>query len=146
LGRLNVWAVSLPGPQYRLTEYKYDDLGNLLDANVNGVSDSNLYGGPAPHQLTQRAGIQYSYDGRGRMYHSSAGLDITYTDFNLPSRITKQNGAVYDFKYDADHRRVTKSVQSGSTTSTTSTTVSIAGLFELRPVPGHAPNAILYVS
>jgi RHS repeat-associated protein len=91
-------------------------------------TETNGYSGDGPHQLNKRDGVDYTYDERGRLYKSSEGLAIEYTDFDLPKSYTKDN-VTTDFNYDAGHHRVRKAGPSG-------TTITLGGLYERREDAG----------
>ncbi|MEO5728566.1 MAG: RHS repeat-associated core domain-containing protein [Byssovorax sp.] len=127
LRRLNAWS-TYTGSNNSSTHvgYGYDDLGNLTHVDdINGLhTETNLYTGGGPHQLTERDGVVYHYDGRGRLDSSDAGLLIEYTDFDLPKSYTSA-GVTTEFNYDAGHHRVRKAGPSG-------TTITIGDIYERR--------------
>jgi RHS repeat-associated protein len=127
LRRLNIWSISTgSNNSSTYVGYGYDTLGNLTNVDdINGVhTETNLYTGGGPHQLTQRDGVVYHYDGRGRLDSSNAGLDVEYTDFDLPRSYTSA-GVTTDFNYDAAHHRVRKAGPS-------ETTITLGDLYERR--------------
>jgi RHS repeat-associated protein len=122
LRRLTAWTLGA----HTITNYEYDDLGDLTGVrDENGfTTETNTYSGNGPHQLNKREGVVYHYDERGRLDGSDAGLDIAYTDFDLPKSYTK-GGDTTEFNYDAGHHRVRKAGPAG-------TTITIGGIYERR--------------
>jgi RHS repeat-associated protein len=87
------------------------DVGTLLYADVKH-----------PHAVTNAQGEAFSYDNVGNQITRPGGIFITYTPFDLPSRIT-QGANVVSFGYDGDEQRIRK-------TTPTSETLYFEDLFE----------------
>jgi RHS repeat-associated protein len=109
------------------TTFTYDDLGNLQSrvlTNAGGVSsrqDYSYVAGPLTHQDMVVNGVPYAFDTRGRNTRVGSPYypqrEIDYTGFDLPKRISVGDGSqVFTFKYDADHKRASKTFTSTQTT------------------------------
>lgn len=103
--RLRSWTLGS-----RVTEYRYDKIGNLTDVHVGGVlTEHNVYGlGGRPHLLKSNAAGSYKYDARGRLIVDNAYNETKYTAFDLPRSIDTGDGKT-SFFYSALGRRAAKS-------------------------------------
>ena len=124
LARLKKWE----RPGSWSVSYGYDDIGNLTSRSFSGGENLTFgYDGGegGPHAVKTAPWGTYRYDARGNQRETPQG-SITYTPFNLPKQITGPTSAT--FEYDADDRRVRKTV----TGTGAGDTIYIAGLFEKR--------------
>jgi RHS repeat-associated protein len=100
--------------------FGYAANGNLLSKSDVGTLQ---YGDAKhPHAVTNAQGDAYAYDDVGNQITRPGGISITYTPFDLPSRIT-QGADVTTFGYDGDEQRIRK-------TTPTSETLYFEELFE----------------
>ncbi|WP_369601096.1 hypothetical protein AAIA72_14950 [Hahella sp. SMD15-11] len=108
---------------YRLTEavtgdstdtYTYDGVGNRLSHNDDSGWTYN-----AAHQLTERPGVNYTYNANGHLIRAqySNGIERTYT-YDASERLIRieENGLTRaEFGYDPFGRRAFKRTASGTT-------------------------------
>ncbi len=138
--RLKTWTLTTDD-KTRIWSYGYDDLHNLETVHEDGVLTlTHAYGAVAagapkvkPHALDTISGTvaqSYHYDARGRQIEGG-NRGITWTDFDLPKRITHAAGAT-EFEYDALGTRVRKTLIDGATQVATTSTVTLGGLYERR--------------
>ncbi|MBD3316819.1 MAG: PKD domain-containing protein, partial [Chitinivibrionales bacterium] len=88
-------------------EYTYDAVGNRLTKEVDGAVTNYTYN--ALNQLTVEGGISYTYDINGRLVGKSDGAEYTsyeWNDDNRLVRVTKPDGGVTEYRYDANGDRV----------------------------------------
>ncbi len=140
IDRLKTWTLTTDD-KTRIWSYGYDDLHNLETVHEDGVLTlTHAYGAVAagapkvkPHALDTISGAvaqSYHYDARGRQIEGG-NRGITWTDFDLPKRITHAAGAT-EFEYDALGTRVRKTLIDGATQVATASTVTLGGLYERR--------------
>ncbi|NRD44298.1 RHS repeat-associated core domain-containing protein [Corallococcus exiguus] len=132
LDRLTKWASS-QNCRRSVLEYRYDDLGNLLERRVlegSGTATNSTYpiGPVRPHAVTQSLAGAYTYEDNGNQL-TGPGRTVTYTAFDLPSHISG-GGRDVTFKYDATQARTVK------TSSLSGTTTYVGGLYEKRQANG----------
>jgi RHS repeat-associated protein len=139
--RLTDWTLQFPtgqtGQQTRHVEYRYDELSNLTEVLEDGAPAELHTPDPLrPHQLasinfvTGAGLLSYAHDARGRVRGDGAGRKIDYTPLDLPRDVT-QPGLQVDFAYDAFGARV-KKTSADAPSATTTTTLTLAGLYEKR--------------
>ena len=139
--RLSTWNLN-KNPQ---VGYHYDDLGNLTELSSKAmpwsdstVQETNEYGtNGKPHALTKGPQGGYTYDARGRQVTAPGRSLVTYTERDLPSKITVLGGADTLFTYDASGARVKKRGPS-------ETVLTLGGLYERRTKDGHHQH-VFYV-
>ena len=130
MGRLTKWQSTGGTSNWQVT-YGYDSIGNLqsreetVDGTSQGVKTFQMgltaaCGNAAgPHSVTTvtSGGTTqcYAYDTRGQQTAGADGRAVSYTEFGLPTTVTRDSVG-WQFGYDATHRRATKSGPGGSTT------------------------------
>ncbi len=102
----------------------YDPLGNITAKTAVGSYNYNPAGAARPHAVASIAGTvngvvnpSYTYDNNGNMT-AGAGRTVSYTAFNMAALITQGTTSVA-LTYDDQHQRITQTLTSGSTTTTT---------------------------
>jgi RHS repeat-associated protein len=107
----------------------YDALGNIdTKAQVSGLSGTYVYGGSRPHAVTAIGAMTFGYDANGNMTNRD-GTTLTWTSFNLPSRIERPSGEYSEFLYGADRSRYQQIEGVGAIQSTRH--YASPGLFEV---------------
>jgi RHS repeat-associated protein len=130
MGRLTKWQSTGGSSNWQVT-YGYDSIGNLQnrEETVDGTSQGaktfqmgltaacgNAAGPHSVTTVTSGGTTQcYSYDARGQQTAGADGRAVSYTEYGLPTTITRDSIG-WQFGYDATHRRATKSGPGGSTT------------------------------
>lgn len=110
LNRLTRNHIQRPtGPEATGPYLQYDGHGNLTYKG----STRYRYLGAGAHAVSSIGAQSLSYDAYGNM-RSGLGRTITYTEFNKPSRITK-NGKTTELEYGVDRQRVLKKTSAGKT-------------------------------
>jgi len=130
----------ITGENYRVEEYRYDDVGKLLGQILIGD--------------TQNQVTQYQYDNAGRMLKMITGLTqysaiptggktttYEYNAQNLISKITDPLGNSEHYTYDRQGNTLTKTDRKGVTTSYTYNTLGI----ESETVSGETPIIYTYL-
>jgi RHS repeat-associated protein len=161
LGRLTHWASAAGDANGEWSvHYDYDDIGNIQKRTktAGGNREETTYtSGPSgdrwggPHavtlSLTSTVVSQtfipeiFNYDGAGRQTGAtllSGVRSVTFTDFDLPTYISVDGGAVA-YLYDAHHQRAKKSSTDGHSI------VYVGKLYEKRTVPGQSDQVVMYV-
>jgi RHS repeat-associated protein len=92
--------------------FAYAANGNLL--NKSDVGTLLYNDAKHPHAVTNNQGDKYDYDVVGNQITRPGGVSITYTPFDLPSRIT-QGADVTTFGYDGDEQRIRKTTPNSET-------------------------------
>jgi RHS repeat-associated protein len=120
LHRLTRWELTAPrerqdpNPVFTTTDYKYDDLGNLLRVETDGtMTYGATYGvaGSRPHVLASNSTGAFEHDKSGRQT-DGGGRTITWTGLNQPRSITTSSQTRL-FRYDGLGGRVTREDASG---------------------------------
>ena len=113
----------------------YDDLGNITNKSDVGAYTYAAGGQPLPHAVKSIAGTvngilnpKYKYDPNGNLICMFTGTSCvgsgivresdTYWSFNMTKTVTEGTTSVA-FVYDSEHSRITQTVASGSTSTTT---------------------------
>ncbi|MCX7110799.1 MAG: FG-GAP-like repeat-containing protein [Proteobacteria bacterium] len=130
---------SLKTPEDRSTDYAYDDLYRLTQANAaplwaeqyrynpigNMTFKSDLgnmgygAGNAGPHALTNAGTTVYGYDGNGNLA-SKPGFAYQFDAKDRLARVDRAaDGAVIQYAYDYNHQRKRKTVSVGGKTETT---------------------------
>ena len=130
---------SLKTPEDRSTDYAYDDLNRLTQANAAPLwaeqyrynpignmtfkSDLGLMGygvgSAGPHALTAVGNAVYGYDGNGNLA-SKPGFAYQFDAKDRLARVDRAaDGAVIQYAYDFNHQRKRKTVSVGGKTETT---------------------------
>jgi len=92
--------------------FAYTANGNLVDKSDVGKF---FYTDPKhPHAITNAQGEKFGYDDMGNQITRPGGISITYTPFDLPSRMT-QGADVTIFGYDGDEQRIRKTTPMSET-------------------------------
>ena len=152
MGRLTTWQSTGGGANWKV-EYGYDSIGNLLsrEESLDGTSQgattfvtgsTNQCQNPAgPHAITTvtSAGTTqcYEYDARGQQTSGADGRAVSYTEYGLPTQITR-DGVQWQFGYDATHRRARKTGPAGST-------IYVGSLYEKRVATDGTESHVMYV-
>ncbi|MBZ4396818.1 polymorphic toxin-type HINT domain-containing protein [Myxococcus sp. AS-1-15] len=141
LDRLTKWTV-FQNCRRSALEYRYDDLGNLLERRVLegvGTATTSIYtgAGAGPHAVKQTLQGSYGYDANGNQV-SGPGRAVSYTAFDLPRQITGP-GREVSFKYDGGQSRVLKRSSLGGVTT------YVGSLYEKRQQGGQTQH-IFYVT
>ncbi|MCY0996426.1 FG-GAP-like repeat-containing protein [Myxococcus sp. MISCRS1] len=141
LDRLTKWTV-FQNCRRSALEYRYDDLGNLLERRVlegSGTATTGTYtgAGAGPHAVKQTQLGSYGYDASGNQV-SAPGRNVSYTAFDLPKQITGP-GREVSFKYDGGQSRVLKRSSLGGVTT------YVGSLYEKRQQGGQTQH-IFYVT
>lgn len=112
LNRLERNYIKRPSSTQEATgpELQYDGHGNLIR---KGYTNLYRYTGAQAHAASSIAGQSLSYDSNGNMT-SGLGRFITFTAFNKPSSITKDEKTT-ELKYGVDRQRVLKKTSTGKT-------------------------------
>ncbi|WP_426746864.1 polymorphic toxin-type HINT domain-containing protein [Myxococcus faecalis] len=136
LDRLTKWSV-FQNCRRSVLEYRYDDLGNLLERRVlegSGTATTGIYtgAGAGPHAVKQTQAGSYTYDASGNQV-SGPGRAVSYTAFALPRQITGP-GREVSFKYDGGQSRVLKRSSIGGVTT------YVGSLYEKRQQGGQAQH------
>jgi RHS repeat-associated protein len=106
---------------------------NNLIGNISSKTDSSgtfaySYGSSRPHAVTAFGTMTFGYDLNGNMTSRNGGA-ITWTSYNLPSRIERSSGEYSEFLYGADRSRYRQIEGSGALSSTRH--YASPGLFEV---------------
>ena len=130
---------SLKTPEDRSTDYAYDDLYRLTQANAaplwaeqyrynpigNMTFKSDLgnmgygAGNAGPHALTNAGSTVYGYDGNGNLA-SKPGFAYQFDAKDRLARVDRTaDGAIIQYAYDFNHQRKRKTVSVGGKTETT---------------------------
>jgi RHS repeat-associated protein len=140
LNRVTTWSVS---SLESVVTYGYDDSGNLRTRQEArpGATTLESYGygggGAGPHAVTSGPAGSYTYDAAGRQTARPGQPLLTYTSFDLPTRIQASDGTSVTFSYSALGKRVRK-------LSATSDIITLEGLYEKRIKDG-ATTHVLYL-
>jgi RHS repeat-associated protein len=155
LGRLRHWSNS---DNSWYVHYDYDPLGNMTNRSrylLNKTTEETSFtmSPSRPHIATAMSidgiGRNFGYDDIGRRKSVDSDAEtVSYTDFDLPSSVTRASQS-WAFKYDAFHSRVVKDGPSGRT-------VYLGRLYERRAtsenlthvlyVPGDSGNLIAQIT
>ncbi|MFE9139582.1 RHS repeat-associated core domain-containing protein [Streptomyces sp. NPDC007355] len=145
LQRLTSWTLS-GATEPVTTTYSWDTIGNLLDTTRAGtLTEHRTYntaeGSTKPHELVSYTAngntTNPSYDSEGRQTNGANRASIEYTAFDLPKRITMDDGTKSGYLYDAYGQRFKK-------TTDDSTTIYV-GAFEKR-ITASGTSYIHYIS
>jgi RHS repeat-associated protein len=79
----------------------------------------------------------YEYDARGQQTAGADGRAVAYTEYGLPTQITR-DGVQWQFGYDATHRRARKTGPAGST-------IYVGSLYEKRVATDGTESHVMYV-
>jgi RHS repeat-associated protein len=105
----------------RNEEYTYDPVGNRLTGPATATSYSYAFA----NELTGKTGGTYQYDNNGNLIGKADGTTTWTYGYDFENRlisVTKVQGSstsIINFKYDPFGRRIEKSVNDGSTVTTT---------------------------
>ncbi|MCH8015843.1 MAG: hypothetical protein IH917_04375 [Acidobacteria bacterium] len=99
-----------PFPSNPVEVFTYDEVGNRVDSNQNGLSTFN-----AANQLEEDAEFTYSYDANGnqiRKTNKMTGL-LTHFEYDAENRLIqliREDGRIMRYRYDGLGRRLEKDV------------------------------------
>jgi len=101
-----------PLPSNPLESFTYDEVGNRVDSNQNGLSTFN-----DANQLEGDANFPYTYDNNGNQIQktnttSSAFTLYEYDAENSLIRVVREDGSIINYKYDGLGKRIEKEVDS----------------------------------
>ena len=107
-------------------DIEYDGFGNIKRKTGVGNYTYSTNMALRPHAVTTAGGVTYNYDNNGNVIDDELGRTFTYSSFDKPTQITKDN-KVIDFSYGANRARW-KRVDTDTSTNEQSTTYYIANV------------------
>jgi RHS repeat-associated protein len=152
LGRLTTWQSADSGATWKV-EYGYDSIGNMQrkEESLGGTSQgattftvgptTDCAGPAGPHSMTtvDSGGAKecYGYNARGQQTAGADGRSVTYTEYGLPTKLTR-GGVDWTFGYDATHQRAFKK-------GPTQSTFYVGALYEKRVNADGSESHVMYV-
>ena len=99
-----------PLPSDPLEVFTYDEVGNRVDSNRNGLSMFNL-----ANQLDEDADFTYTYDASGNQIQKRDKATLLSTQFEYDAenqliQVVREDSSVVNYKYDGLGRRIEKDV------------------------------------
>ena len=99
-----------PIPTNPLESFTYDDVGNRVDSNQNGLSTFN-----DANQLEGDANFTYQYDNNGNQIQKTDKITSAFTLYEYDAedrliRVVRDDGSIVNYKYDGLGRRIEKEV------------------------------------
>ena len=101
-----------PIPSNPLESFTYDEVGNRVDSNQNGLSMFN-----DANQLEEDASFNYLYDNNGNLTQKTNKITSAFTLYEYDAenkliRVVRDDGSIVNYKYDGLGRRIEKEVDS----------------------------------
>ncbi len=99
-----------PLPSNPLESFTYDEVGNRVDSNQNGLSTFNV-----ANQLNENAEFTYAYDSNGNQIQKTDKATLLSTQFEYDAenrliRVVREDSSIVNYRYDGLGRRVEKDV------------------------------------